>query len=64
MSRNSKIRDVLMPAAPRDDIPDIEAEPGHPIRRWQRFAALAAAHRQAGMDPRTLAATIGFDTLL
>ena len=27
-----------------------------------QFAALAAAHRHPGMDQRTLAATIGFDT--
>lgn len=78
---NSTIRDMLMPAAPHDDIPDIEAQPGHLIRRLQQFAvalfmeetqgqdltpvqfaALAAAHRQPGMDQRTLAATIGFDT--
>lgn len=78
---NSTIRDILMPAAPHDDIPDIEAQPGHLIRRLQQFAvalfmdetqgldltpvqfaALAAAHRQPGMDQRTLSATIGFDT--
>lgn len=65
----------------RDAIPDIEAQPGHLIRRLQQFAvalfmeetqgldltpvqfaALAAAQRQPGMDQRTLAATIGFDT--
>lgn len=66
----------------RDDpVPDIEAQPGHLIRRLQQFAvalfmaetqdqdltpvqfaALAAAHRQPGMDQRTLAATVGFDT--
>jgi len=62
-------------------VPDIEAQPGHLIRRLQQFAvalfmeetqgldltpvqfaALAAAHRNPGMDQRTLAATIGFDT--
>ena len=62
-------------------VPDIEAQPGHLIRRLQQFAvalfmeetqgldltpvqfaALAAAHRHPGMDQRTLAATIGFDT--
>ena len=78
---NPTIRDILMPAAPHADIPDIEAQPGHLIRRLQQFAvalfmdetqgqdltpvqfaALAAAHRQPGMDQRTLAATIGFDT--
>ena len=74
---NPTIRDILMPAAPHDDIPDIEAQPGHLIRRLQQFAvalfmdetqgqdltpvqfaALAAAHRQPGMDQRTLAATM------
>ena len=78
---NSTISDILMPAAPHDDIPDLEAQPGHLIRRLQQFAvalfmeetqgldltpvqfaALAAAYRQPGMDQRTLAATIGFDT--
>ena len=69
-------------ATPRgDSVPDIEAQPGHLIRRLQQFAvaffmeetqgldltpvqfaALAAAQRQPGMDQRTLAATIGFDT--
>ena len=62
-------------------LPDLEAQPGHLIRRLQQFAvalfmeetqgldltpvqfaALAAAQRQPGMDQRTLAATIGFDT--
>jgi len=64
-----------------ESLPDIEAQPGHLIRRLQQFAvalfmeetqgldltpvqfaALAAAQRQPGMDQRTLAATIGFDT--
>ena len=64
-----------------ESVPDIEAQPGHLIRRLQQFAvalfmeetqgldltpvqfaALAAAQRQPGMDQRTLAATIGFDT--
>lgn len=69
-------------ATPRgESVPDIEAQPGHLIRRLQQFAvalfmeetqgldltpvqfaALAAAQRQPGMDQRTLAATIGFDT--
>ena len=69
------------PPASQDTVPDIEAQPGHLIRRLQQFAvalfmeetqgldltpvqfaALAAAQRQPGMDQRTLATTIGFDT--
>jgi len=65
----------------QDVVPELEAQPGHLIRRLQQFAvalfmeetqgldltpvqfaALAAAQRQPGMDQRTLAATIGFDT--
>jgi DNA-binding MarR family transcriptional regulator len=70
-----------MAEAHDDGAPDIEAQPGHLIRRLQQFAvalfmdetqgldltpvqfaALAAAQRQPGMDQRSLAAGIGFDT--
>jgi DNA-binding MarR family transcriptional regulator len=70
-----------MAQAHDDSAPDIEAQPGHLIRRLQQFAvalfmdetqgldltpvqfaALAAAQRQPGMDQRSLAASIGFDT--
>ena len=70
-----------MATAGGENVPGIEAQPGHLIRRLQQFAvalfmeetqgldltpvqfaALAAAQRQPGMDQRTLAATIGFDT--
>ena len=70
-----------MPQRPKLSAIDLNALPGHLIRRLQQiavglfmeetgdfdltpvqFAALATVARQPGMDQRTLARTIGFDT--
>ena len=70
-----------MSSLPRTPKVDLDALPGHLIRRLQQiavglfmeetaafeltpvqFAALASIARQPGMDQRTLARTIGFDT--